>query len=101
MTSSGKEGLILNRDTKYQIKRNFGILKIKKFQTVDLRIKAIEEGEGKCANKMGVLTVDYKGTELCVGQASQISSVRCFGRKSRRDCRAVARFALLRKFVEE
>jgi hypothetical protein len=30
MTASGKEGLILNRDTKYQAKRNFGILKIKK-----------------------------------------------------------------------
>jgi DNA ligase-1 len=67
MTAGGKEGLILNLDTKYQAKRNFGILKIKKFQTVDLRIKAIEEGEGKCSGKAGALTVDYKGSELCVG----------------------------------
>ncbi|MDR2074453.1 MAG: hypothetical protein LBP36_03765, partial [Oscillospiraceae bacterium] len=27
MTASGEEGLILNLDTKYQAKRNFGILK--------------------------------------------------------------------------
>jgi DNA ligase-1 len=67
VTTCGKEGLILNRDTKYQAKRNFGILKIKKFQTVDLKIKAIEEGEGKCAGKAGALTVDYKGNELRVG----------------------------------
>jgi DNA ligase-1 len=67
MTAGGKEGLMLNRDTKYQTKRNFGILKIKKFQTVDLRIKTIEEGEGKCAGKAGAITVDYKGNELRVG----------------------------------
>jgi DNA ligase-1 len=67
MTASGKEGLILNRDTKYQAKRNFGILKIKKFQTADLRIKAIEEGAGKCSKKTGALIVEYKGNELRVG----------------------------------
>jgi DNA ligase-1 len=67
VTTSGKEGLILNLDTKYQSKRNFGILKIKNFQTADLRIKTIEEGKGKCANKIGALIVDYKGNELKVG----------------------------------
>jgi DNA ligase-1 len=67
MTASGKEGLMLNLDTKYQAKRNFGILKIKKFQTADLRIKSIEDGEGKCAGKAGTRTVDDKGSELHVG----------------------------------
>jgi DNA ligase-1 len=67
VTESGKEGLILNRDTAYQARRNFGVLKIKKFQTVDLKIKSIEEGEGKCAGKAGAITVDYKGNELRVG----------------------------------
>jgi hypothetical protein len=42
-------------------------LKIKKFQIVDLRIKKIGEGEGKCKGKAGALTVDYKGNELRVG----------------------------------
>jgi DNA ligase-1 len=67
MIIRGKEGLMLNKDEVYKRKRNFGIFKIKKFQTVDLKIKAIEAGVGKHAGKTGALTVDYKGTELRVG----------------------------------
>jgi DNA ligase-1 len=67
VTTNGKEGFILNRDTKYQTKRNFGILKIKKFNTFDLKVKSVIAGIGKYLGKMGALVVDYKGNDLHVG----------------------------------
>jgi DNA ligase-1 len=67
MDDTGKEGLILNRDTKYYRKRHNGILKIKSFNTIDLRITGWKEGGGRLAGTLGAFTVDYKGDELCVG----------------------------------
>jgi DNA ligase-1 len=67
VTNYGKEGLILNRDTVYQTKRNHGILKIKKFHTMDLKVKALEEGSGKYKNALGAFVVSYKDSELRVG----------------------------------
>lgn len=58
------EGLIVNRDTRYQRKRNSGILKVKSWKHADLRVIGVEEGEGKYAGTLGKLIVDYKGNPL-------------------------------------
>ena len=67
MDDEGKEGLILNRDTKYKCKRNNGILKVKSFYHCDVLCKRIELGTGKYSNTLGSIVVDYKGFECGVG----------------------------------
>jgi len=62
-----KEGLMLNRDSKYSCKRHNGILKVKRFYTVDLSVTSVEEGSGRLAGKLGAFVVDYKGNPLNVG----------------------------------
>lgn len=58
------EGLIINRDTRYQRKRNSGVLKVKSWKHADLRVVGIEEGDGKYSGSCGKLIVDYKGNPL-------------------------------------
>ena len=67
MTAEDKEGLMLNRDSKYYRKRHKGILKVKRFHTVDLRILSLIEGTGRLAGKLGSFVVDYKGNSVNVG----------------------------------
>ena len=67
MVDTDKEGLMLNRDSKYSCKRHNGILKVKKFYTVDLRVTALEEGSGRLSGTLGAFVVDYKGNPLNVG----------------------------------
>ena len=67
MVREDKEGLMLNRDSKYYRKRHNGILKVKRFYTVDLRIISLEEGSGRLSGKLGAFVVDYKGNTLNVG----------------------------------
>lgn len=67
MVSEDKEGLMLNRDSKYYCKRHNGILKVKRFYTVDLRVTGFEEGSGRLAGTFGAFVVDYKGNSLNVG----------------------------------
>jgi DNA ligase-1 len=67
MVKEGKEGLMLNRDSKYYRKRHNGILKVKRFYTVDLKIQSWEEGSGRLSGKIGAFVVDYKGNTLNVG----------------------------------
>jgi len=67
MVCEDKEGLMLNRDSKYECKRHNGILKVKRFYTVDLMITAVEEGSGRNAGRLGAFVVDYKGNTLNVG----------------------------------
>ena len=67
MVREGKEGLMLNRDSKYYRKRHNGILKVKRFYTVDLRVVSVEEGSGRLIGKLGAFVVDYKGNTLNVG----------------------------------
>jgi len=67
MVSEDKEGLMLNRDSKYSCKRHNGILKIKRFYTVDLEVTAVEEGSGRNSGRLGAFVVDYKGNTLNVG----------------------------------
>ena len=67
MVLEGKEGLMLNRDSKYYCKRHNGILKVKQFYTVDLKVLSVEEGAGRLKGKLGAFVVDYKGGKLNVG----------------------------------
>ena len=67
MVQEDKEGLMLNRNSKYYRKRHNGILKIKRFYTVDLVIRELEEGSGRLSGKLGAFVVDYKGNRLNVG----------------------------------
>ena len=67
MVSLDKEGLMLNRDSKYYTKRHNGILKVKRFYTVDLKVTALEEGSGRHIGRLGAFVVDYKGNTLNVG----------------------------------
>ena len=67
MVSEDKEGLMLNRDSKYYRKRHNGILKVKRFYTVDLVVCELEEGSGRLSGMLGAFVVDYKGNRLNVG----------------------------------
>lgn len=67
MVAEDKEGLMVNMDVPYKCKRHSGILKVKRFYTMDLPIIRVEEGSGKYAGTTGALIVDYKGNEVGVG----------------------------------
>lgn len=67
MVEEGKEGIMLNRDSKYMRKRHSGILKIKRFYTMDLRIIDILEGSGRLKGTLGAFVVRYKDNVLRVG----------------------------------
>ena len=67
MVREDKEGLMLNRDSKYSCKRHNGILKVKRFYTIDLKVTEVEEGSGRNSGRLGAFVVDYKGNPLNVG----------------------------------
>ena len=67
MVEEDKEGLIVNLDVPYKRKRHNGILKVKKFYTMDLPIIECEEGSGRLAGTLGAFVLDYKGNEVRVG----------------------------------
>lgn len=67
MVKEDKEGLIVNLDVPYKRKRHNGILKVKKFYTMDLPIIECEEGSGRLAGTLGAFVLDYKGNEVRVG----------------------------------
>lgn len=67
MVDEDKEGLMLNLNVPYYRKRHRGILKIKRFYTMDLKVVDCEEGSGRLSGKLGSLVVDFKGNEVRVG----------------------------------
>ena len=67
MVEADKEGLMVNLDVPYKRKRHSGILKVKKFYTMDLPIIECEEGSGRLAGTLGAFVLDYKGNEVRVG----------------------------------
>ena len=67
MVAEDKEGLMLNRDSKYYCKRHNGIVKVKRFYTVDLEVVRVEEGTGRLSGVLGAFVVLYKGGEVNVG----------------------------------
>ena len=58
---------MVNLDVPYQRKRHRGILKVKRFYTMDLPILRCEKGSGKLSETLGALVVDYMGNEVGVG----------------------------------
>ena len=73
MVAGDKEGLMLNRDSKYYRKRHNGILKVKRFYTVDLKVTSVEEGSGRLTGKLGAFVVSYKGNSVnvCSGMSDE------------------------------
>lgn len=67
IVADGKEGLMVNLNVPYQCKRHRGILKVKRFYTVDLEIVGFEEGSGLFEGTLGSLIVDYMGNNVNVG----------------------------------
>lgn len=67
MVKEDKEGLIINLDVPYKRTRHSGILKVKRFYTMDLQITGYNEGTGRLGGSLGSLVVLYKGNEVCVG----------------------------------
>lgn len=67
MVREDKEGLILNTNVPYKRTRHRGILKIKRFYTMDLPIVRCEEGTGRLTGTLGAFVLDYKGNEVKVG----------------------------------
>lgn len=51
----------------YELKRTNTLLKVKKFQTADLRVIDYFEGEGSLKGMLGGFVVEYKGNTLGVG----------------------------------
>lgn len=67
MVKEDKEGLMVNLDVPYKRKRHNGILKVKRFYTMDLPIVGCEEGSGRLSGTLGALVLNYKGNEVRVG----------------------------------
>lgn len=67
MVQEDKEGLMANLDVPYKCKRHNGILKVKRFYTMDLPIVRCEEGAGRLAGTLGSFVLNYKGNEVNVG----------------------------------
>ena len=67
MVDEDKEGLMVNLDVPYKCKRHNGILKVKRFYTMDLTIVGCEEGSGRLEGRLGALVLDFKGNEVRVG----------------------------------
>lgn len=66
-TNAGMEGIMINYNTPYLCKRHSGILKAKRFYTMDLPIVGFEVGDGRLSNTLGKIYVEYKGNKVGVG----------------------------------
>ena len=59
-TSKGEEGIMINLfDGLYEFKRTKNLLKVKKFQTADVRVIGIKEGTGRNKNKVGAFIIEF------------------------------------------
>jgi DNA ligase-1 len=66
--AKGEEGIMINIwDAKYEFKRTNNLLKVKKFNTCDLRVTGFEEGTGKYVGMLGAFICEYKGGQVKVG----------------------------------
>ena len=63
----GYEGIMLNTKLgKYVNKRTKDLVKAKKFDSADLLVTGIKEGQGRLKGTLGTITVDYKGYSVDV-----------------------------------
>lgn len=64
ITAAGGEGVMINiANAPYECKRTKGLLKVKKFQTCDVRVIGLEEGTGQNKGKLGALKVEFIGPD--------------------------------------
>lgn len=66
-TNLGWEGLMLNKNTVYECKRTLGLIKIKKFYTMDLQIIGVLEGDGRLKGTAGAIAVKFRDNIVNVG----------------------------------
>lgn len=66
-TKAGMEGIMVNYDVPYQCKRNSGILKAKRFYTMDLPIIGFDAGDGRLSNTLGKIWVEFDNNAVGVG----------------------------------
>ena len=60
-TANGEEGVMVNDcDAKYEFKRTNALLKVKKFDSLDLEVVGVEEGSGRLTGTLGAILVRYK-----------------------------------------
>ena len=65
---NGDEGIMLSfANSFYSCKRSKELLKVKVFNSCDIRCIRVEEGEGRLSGTLGKIICDYKGYELGVG----------------------------------
>ena len=65
ITAEGGEGCMVNlTQAKYQWRRSRDLLKVKKFQSLDLLVVGYEEGSGRLAGMLGAIHVRYKGGNI-------------------------------------
>lgn len=68
VTDAKEEGISANILTaEYEFKRSKWAVKYKRFNTIDLKIIGMTEGDGKFKGTLGSMIVDYKGTPVGVG----------------------------------
>lgn len=67
MVREDKEGLMVNLNVPYRRTRHKGILKVKRFYTMDLPIIRYEEGSGRLAGTLGAFVLKYNENEVKVG----------------------------------
>lgn len=61
VTSQGEEGLMINiDDAPYECKRTKHLLKVKKFQTADLFVTKVFEGDGNFKGMLGAIEVEFE-----------------------------------------
>jgi DNA ligase-1 len=62
ITAEGGEGVMINLlNSPYRFTRCWDIMKVKKFQSLDLEVIGVEEGSGRLAGTLGAILVRYKG----------------------------------------
>ena len=60
-----QEGVMINIcDAPYEFKRTWNLMKVKKMNTLDLEIVAVEEGSGRLAGTLGAVHVRYKNGNI-------------------------------------
>lgn len=63
--NNGEEGVMINiNDALYDFKRTNNLLKVKKFNSMELRVVGFEEGTGKNKDSLGALLVKYKDNNI-------------------------------------
>lgn len=67
MIVEDKEGLMINTDCPYRRMRHRGILKVKRFYSMDLPIIRCEEGSGRLKGTLGAFVLEMMGNEVKVG----------------------------------